>query len=308
MSDMHDNFDSSDIEVPGNGANTRFGASSLSKLFECRDEDRIASKIAYKSLEYSIGAPGTRYRQSLWTTRFEFFQEHTLRQDTKATFSEQDLSRFLHCIIGDNVSSCAQWSLCADKLADKLEAKDTRKTVPSESTLINGMQILVAYGKFTWKNFSLDNRGLKLKAVIDQAVQDKRLIRGQYRDRTWLGFTTVSRLVRLFLEDAKLNGTLNWDLTVAKCLSVVLVAGLGIRSGDAALSSGYTEEFMRWEDIEITLTGNEPSFDSCQADVVIKYSKGCKDVLNKDYRHHLVPLGENQSHMCLLRWIFAHCL
>ena len=99
---------------------------------------------------------------------------------------------------------------------------------------------LLKYGTFRWSRqdgFVFDRHDTaRLNAFFIQAVHDKRLVRGRWNRRVWIGFTTLSRMVRSFLQHNHEHGCANFDTVIAKCLSVVLIAALGCRAGDVGRS------------------------------------------------------------------------
>lgn len=55
------------------------GRASLDSMLRSAVEDRKTSKLKTKSLKLQSKTPGVEASQAMWTTRFRFFRENTLR-------------------------------------------------------------------------------------------------------------------------------------------------------------------------------------------------------------------------------------
>lgn len=181
----------------------------------------------------------------------------------------------------------------------------------------NAYKILLKYGTFRWSRkdgFDITpHDGALFKSFYTQAVQEKRLIKGSWRKRTWAGFITISRMIRVFLEHHLEHGAWNFDVVVLKCLTIVLIAALGCRSGDVALSQGYKgAEHLQYQHIELFLEvgyGEEPQFKHLRAVLTLDYTKGRKDKHNDSVVKYLRPLDDVQSiHVCPIALLLVHAL
>jgi hypothetical protein len=121
------------------------------------------------------------------------------------------------------------------------------------------------YGVFMWseadgfKITGYDSE--RLQTFIADAVNQGRLFKGHWNERTWLGFTTLSRMVRECLKHFIAKGCSSWDVIVAKCLSITLVAALGARAGDVSRSYGYhNDEFLQWGYIRLYVDAESDIF------------------------------------------------
>ncbi|PVH99893.1 hypothetical protein DM02DRAFT_413875 [Periconia macrospinosa] len=227
MDDLNDDdYDSSDIEVPPTNTTPKvFGKASIDRIIDNAKEDRRSSKIAFKTLALTHNSPGAEYASSLWVSRFQAFREHTLRQPTTQPFTSEDLIRFFDVIIGKVRS---------------------RGPCPNARVVQLAMHYLQEWGEFTWADFHLSAHDHQLiNAWKNDAIQKARLSTGSTYQRSWIGYATLSRLVREFLLYRVTNGTLTLDPVIAKVLSVVLMSALGCRAGDIALSDLYSgNEFL----------------------------------------------------------------
>ncbi|KAI3398505.1 hypothetical protein diail_9029 [Diaporthe ilicicola] len=296
-------FNSSDVEFdddPSPELNERlYGQESIDRMIADAQKDRISSKKTVKQLRFQGVAPKSQSYQSLWTRRFEAFRQHVLQQSPDVPFTGTDMIRFFDSIIG------------------KIKPCGTNKPAPNLNVIQSAFKVLLKYGTFRWSDkdgFGMTpHDGARFKAFTIQAVKEKRLIKGTWRKRTWIGFVTLSRMIRVFLEHFIQNGAWNFDVVISKCLSVVLIASLGGRSGDVARSDGYSGvEHMKYKDIELYLeaeAGEQPQFRHLRATVTIEYAKGDKDTINENHVRYFRPLDDVQSiHVCPIALLLVHAL
>ncbi|KAI4188506.1 MAG: hypothetical protein L6R41_002106 [Letrouitia leprolyta] len=189
------------------------------------------------------------------------------------------------------------------------------KPGPNAGTIITAVKILPAYGHFKWAEsdgFKIGAHGsTRFQSWLDQAQRAGRLIRGVWKKRTWIGYAVLSCLVRAFIIRGIEHGTVNWDITIAKCLSVALVSSLGSRTGDVALSYEHKGKpyYLQYRHVELSIEGGEPIFANVRARITLEFEKGHKEELNQETLRHLRPLaGAHNSHMCPIAWILVHCL
>lgn len=195
-----------------------------------------------------------------------------------------------------------------------VKLSDTGKPGPNVQLVTNAVKILLVYGHFTWAEsdgFKITRHdSLRLQTFIDDAVKAGRLTKGSWRKRTWLGFVTLSQMVRAFLEHYLDKGCVSWDIIVAKCLAVTLVGALGCRSGDLALSPKYENlECLLFRHIQLTIEGETTNLRNVRGVITLESTKGFKDVRNADVVHYLRPLDETESqHVCPIIWLLVHAL
>ncbi|GAB1741961.1 hypothetical protein NU219Hw_g7361t1 [Hortaea werneckii] len=274
-------FNSDDIEFAPKQSQQqekKYGSRSIEKMLESAESDRIESKRVIE--------------------RFQAFREEVLKQGDAARhrpFTSDDLIRFLTSIL------------------DKMELQRD-KPAPNLSTITSAIHYLLAYGAFAWREFRwVKYDSARLKAWVGTALQEGRLIRGRWHKKVFIGFPVVSRLVRDFLQHAQVNGCFNFDLVVAKMLSVVLVCSLGARAGDVALSQHYEESsmyYLQFRHIQLRLRGEEgPRFENLSATVELEFTKGKKEERNTSEWRYLQPLqGAHNHHACPIRLLLLHCL
>jgi predicted transcriptional regulator len=187
------------------------------------------------------------------------------------------------------------------------------KAAPQKATIVRGLTVLLAYGHFRWEGFKMgSHEGGRFKVFLEQAIRDGKITTGLWQRRTWIGFAVLSRLVSTFLSHTVVYGTNNWDITIAKCLSVVLVAALGARSGDVARSSLYKgQEYLQYRHIALYIDkahSGRPTLADLRATITLEFQKGHKTANNEETDKYLSPLGHQQSHMCPIAWILVHAL
>lgn len=122
----------------------------------------------------------------------------------------------------------------------------------------------------------------------------------------------MPRMTLGFLDHHTQDGTLRWDIIVAKVVSVVLVASLESRAGDVVRSRRwYGDEYLRWKHIELVLEHNDSklSFINLRAKVTLEYTKGSKDTRNESVARYLRPLEDDKyRHACPITWLLIHAL
>jgi hypothetical protein len=154
--------------------------------------------------------------------RFNVFRTSTLHQSIDTPFTGADVIRFFDSIIS----------------IIKPRARDN--PAPSHTVVIRGFGIIDSYGTFQYSKKS----GYELTAQdrshmqtwLDGAVKAGRLTKGRCQEHVWLGFTIVSRMGNAWFDHHHRHGTWSWDVTIAKLMSIVLIASLGSRAGDVARS------------------------------------------------------------------------
>jgi hypothetical protein len=77
---------------------------------------------------------------------------------------------------------------------------------------------------------------IRLAATIDQLFEEGRLSKDPLRQKHHIGAFLVRKLALGLLTDALTNGTINWDVVLAKTLSIALTAALGARTGDVTVA------------------------------------------------------------------------
>ncbi|KAI9793441.1 MAG: hypothetical protein M1816_000335 [Peltula sp. TS41687] len=261
-----------------------------------RTRDKLALPRLSK-LEFGNGAPSTRATQDLWVGRFNAFREFTLKKALTDPFSGDDILRFF------------------DSIISKIRPTNRGKRGPGVEWLTSAFKILSAYGIFTYpksSGYELTNRdGLRLHTFLDDAVKDGRLTKGLWHRSVWLNYMTLTRIGRSWLQYHHTNGSLNWDITLSRWLSVVLVASLGCRVGDAARSALWTgDQYMLYEHIDLLLDDrNEPRLENLRARISIEYQKGFKDTRNERLECFVSPIDDPcHPYMCLITLLLIHSL
>lgn len=185
------------------------------------------------------------------------------------------------------------------------------KNAPQKGTSVRGVGILLAYGHFKWSDFKMgSHESARFKVFLDQAVKDGKIKVGKWKKSTWIGFAVLSRLVSSYLSHNIKHGSLNWDIPIAKCLSLVLISALGARSGDVFRSMHYKgQEYLQWRHVRLHLVGSQPSLANVRATITLQYQKFHKIADNEETEYYLSPLGTTEhNHMCPIAWLLVHAL
>jgi hypothetical protein len=128
---------------------------------------------------------------------------------------------------------------------------------------------------FEYPDWSISRNGrLQIDAAIQKLLDTDQITKDPAREKQWITCVIIHKLATAVLSDVVQQGTKNWDLTIAGTFSLVLQAALAARSGDINRSAEYTgDEHLKWQDIELTATGDRSSF---KMTVKLLYRKGFK--------------------------------
>ena len=200
--------------------------------------------------------------------------------------------------------------MLTNDVVEKIKTNISGKPAISFKTLTTTLRVLLDYGQLRWASFRFSKHDAnRLKVFFDDSVKSQRLIKGKWLQRTWVGVSTLSHLIRCFLRHFIERGCLSWDVVIAKCLSVVLVASLGCRSGDIVQSNLYVgNEYLQWQHVEFCLEGGI-TFSDLRAVITLNYRKGYKDVRDEEQIMYLSPVTDvSCQHICPLTLLFIHAL
>jgi hypothetical protein len=93
------------------------------------------------------------------------------------------------------------------------------------------------------------------------------------------GYCCVWKLVQSLVNQASQNGTMAWEITLAKCLSIVLVAAVGARTGGVTVAplDQHTLPYLAYKDIVIKMKGSS-TINDLNAILTLRNEKGDKYV------------------------------
>jgi len=105
-------------------------------------------------------------------------------------------------------------------------------------------------------------------------LKEGRITRKPIRDAQWIGALLLQRMIIALFREALEEGTTNWDKTIQKTLSLLLIGALSCRSGDIMKDQADTHElpFLCFDDITIKLVGGF-GLENLQALFVIRNEK-----------------------------------
>lgn len=144
--------------------------------------------------------------------------------------------------------------------------------------------------------FSACLTDLHIASHLESMYKSGTLTRESMRDeKLWLMHDVVGRMTTAILRDAVTQGTQSWEITIQRCLSLLLMAALCCRAGDFTRSNMYDGlEVLRWEHVTVHLEAAE-SPSRFMAMLELQYCKGEKWVLppHRNYTSLLAntPLG-----------------
>jgi hypothetical protein len=265
-----EDFNSSDLEfeAPSNPFFSA-GLASVQAIIDNAAEDRIRSKKVTKTLGLSEASPKTEYLTALWHNRFVTFRSHSLRKrygiipaPIPSTSSSLGLVHFLTPnLTSDIMSSAVEVPNGADieRFLDSILSKiKPIGEVPSLSWMKVGLRRILTSLTFHYPTFALSrHEALRIKTLFQQCLKEGRITRKPIRDAQWIGSLLLQRLVAALLREAYEEGTTNWDKTMQKALSLLLVGALSCRSGDIMKDQKDTHSlpFLCYDDITVKLVG-----------------------------------------------------
>jgi hypothetical protein len=130
---------------------------------------------------------------------------------------------------------------------------------------------------FKYPAFKLSkNESVRIDAVLDALAKEKKVFRGSWRKRQWLGVNLLEKMSRAWLQAALDDGCLSWDVQLHKLLSIVLLSALGCRTGEVSLTGRYEVEYMRWKHIELKLAAGRHTVDDLEAEITLSFEKAKK--------------------------------
>ncbi|KAK0125600.1 hypothetical protein ONS96_009435 [Cadophora gregata f. sp. sojae] len=287
-----EDFNSSDMEFEERP--NPFWAAGLESIEAIMDqalEDRVSSKKMSKTLTHAEGSPKTEYITALWMNRFKAFRTHTLKKKAEETPIGAEIERFLASMI--------------------TKVKPVGNEVPSLSWIRMGFRRILMGLLFQYSKFTLSaHERVRIKSAFEQFLKDGLITRKPSREAQWVGAFLVSRLVGALLQQALAEGTTNWDKTIQKALSMVLIAALSCRCGDIMKTQSETHElpFLCYDDITIKLVGGH-GLENLVATVVIRNEKTKKINPRKNRKVLLRVLSERQHNfLCPIKMVLVNAM
>lgn len=157
--------------------------------------------------------------------------------------------------------------------------KPRTNQVPAYSWLKSGVGFTIECCVFHHKTFTLTpHERTRIATLLDSLHQQGKITQDPSWERNWVGVVVVRKLVASLVKEAFQCGTMTWDVTVAKCLSIMLVAALGSRAGDVSVRPRDRHEspYLAYKDIVIKMKGGSTVDDV----ITLRNEKGDKYVLH----------------------------
>jgi hypothetical protein len=133
---------------------------------------------------------------------------------------------------------------------------------------------------FTYPHFSLSKCAhIRINATMQTLLQHGQVTRLPKREKHWISARMIGHLVASMYLTATQNGTLSWDITLSKIMSILFLGAFVCRSGDIARSHFYTnEEFLQWNSLCVKYKRDSQSFalEDLIVVVTLRHTKGKK--------------------------------
>lgn len=156
--------------------------------------------------------------------------------------------------------------------------KPRTNQVPAYTWLKSAVGFVVECCVFHHKTFTLTpHERSRISTLLDSLLQEGKITQDPSWERNWAGVVVVRKLVEALVKDAFHCGTMTWDITLAKCLSIVLTAALGARTGDLSVAplNQHALPFLAYKDVVIKMKGGD-TIDDLEAVITIRNEKGDK--------------------------------
>jgi len=95
------------------------------------------------------------------------------------------------------------------------------------------------------------------------------------RKHFWVSTYLIKRIVTVLFNDALYNGTLDWDLTIKRIVSLIFVTALALWAGDITPNKFDDQElpYLYYEDVELKYDDGE-GIEHLVTYIKIRYKKG----------------------------------
>ncbi|KAL9032599.1 MAG: hypothetical protein Q9180_006411 [Flavoplaca navasiana] len=259
-------FNSSDMDLSDAEQDSTYkslGQQSLGKMmnnhFELRKSTKIAAKKVMNTLV--IGAPSTLKNRNRWMNLWDAFVANVLQKPTTEPPVAEDLCRFL---------------LAAPEFLTSMRTSGQFSHQYFKNAMVSLLETLSF--RFGQDRFNLDKRArLQIENTFSTLRKKGALTKEPMREKKWISDLATFRLVCALMSDALVNGTASWDKTIAQALSITIQTALITRGGDVMLTSGYTVEYMKYQDVVLTLVPRAQTGDEqLTAYFIIKHAKEFK--------------------------------
>lgn len=256
--DGEDVVNSSDQEFDRPNPLANVGSRAIQEMLDTAFDDRMSSKRFSKELQRTEAAPGTQVIRDRWEAYFLAFYENTLCK-------EQVQSLLIVCL----VPACLEltkWDLSVNTKVPTGEDIERflpvitkrirgygKDGAPAFSVIKEGLRHVITCLQFRFKDFILNkSERLRLTSCVNKLHDEGKITQISTRDRHWVTAQIVTRLVSGMFAQALTGGTLSWDVTISRALSILLQSALACRAGEVGFSQGYDHLFaMRYEHIEV---------------------------------------------------------
>ena len=142
----------------------------------------------------------------------------------------------------------------------------------------NGLRHCIDALIFYYNDFILSRQVItRLSSTINDLFYNGLLTKDPAIEKHSIGAVIVRRLSAGMFTDALKNGTINWDVVLAKALSIMITAATGARTGDLTVARLDEQElpYLCYQDITLKLAGGD-KLENLVAKVVIRNEKNWK--------------------------------
>ncbi|KAG8533760.1 uncharacterized protein KY384_001501 [Bacidia gigantensis] len=261
---MDPSYNSSDDEpmAPPNPW-AHLGAASLASMLAIEDpmQERIAGKRAFKETTLVTDTPQGAQRMHMWLNRFHLFRKQILGIGPKETPTGEQIERFSNTIVK--------------------HMQPQAGGVPSLGSLKNGIVDLKRAFLFYFPTFQLSNHEeCRIAENLLRLVQEGFLTRKVKRESHWVGSRMIRTMINSLLQDAFDYGTMNWDITLYRVMSLVVYSATAARAGDLSTDTANANAgiltYLMYQDIAMRFIPGGSELKDLFCQITMRGQKGSK--------------------------------
>ncbi|KAK7413197.1 hypothetical protein QQX98_007921 [Neonectria punicea] len=256
------------------------GVASLESMKESSLEDRKTSKLLDRKRVLNCNTPTTQACLDLHAQRFEFFRTTTLNAQPGEKPTAEQMRRYLLMI--------------------PKHMKAHGNDIVHVTSLTSALSCITKYCTFKYEGFKLDpHERVGLNSGITGMLNNGTLTNKRKRtEPSWVTWEVIHYMTVAILGSGIVDGTADWDISLAKVLFLCLQCALATRAGDVLKSKLYdSTNCLLYGDITIRLLtdGNE---ERLHASFKLHNLKGHKLDPNHNKLVEVSEIGDPQYNAC----------
>jgi hypothetical protein len=150
--------------------------------------------------------------------------------------------------------------------------------VISYTTLSNGVSWILQTTQSIHPDFRLKaGEATRIKAVFSELLQQDVITKDASRASRWLGSRLIFLMTTTWIQNASVNGCMDWDFVLQGALAMSLLVSTAGRSGDIARTGSFKGvEYAKYGDFKVKVVTDKTGIEVLECLVELKYTKGKK--------------------------------